>query len=97
MLRRHGLTIHPAKAQALLTYTGSKAKQTRQRFVKPLPSPEKGKGLRLRADGEDVLLTLVRKADYLGAVISYDCFSSQTLEKRLAQVAHGSCSAAEGS
>ena len=33
----------------------------------------------------EVLIPLVRQADYLGAVISYDCFSSQTLAKRLAQ------------
>ena len=85
ILRRHGLTIHPAKAQALLTYAGSKAKQTRRRFTRPLPSPAQGKGLRLRAEGEEILLPLVRRADYLGAVISYDCFSSQTLDRRLAQ------------
>ena len=85
ILRRHGLTIHPAKAQALLTYAGSKAKQTRRRFTRPLPSPAEGKGLRLRAEGEEILLPLVRRADYLGAVISYDCFSSQTLDRRLAQ------------
>ncbi|CAE6924474.1 unnamed protein product, partial [Symbiodinium sp. CCMP2592] len=85
VLRQHGLIIHPSKAQALLTCTGSQVKQTRQRFVKPLPAPAVGKGLRLRASGEDVLIPRARSADYLGAVISSDCFSAQTLEKRLAQ------------
>ncbi|CAE7820219.1 ubp3 [Symbiodinium sp. CCMP2592] len=85
VLRQHGLIIHPSKAQALLTCTGSQVKQTRQRFVKPLTAPAEGKGLRLRASGEDVLIPLARSADYLGAVISYDCFSAQTLDKRMAQ------------
>ncbi|CAE7214168.1 Capn15 [Symbiodinium sp. CCMP2592] len=85
VLRQHGLIIHPSKAQALLTCTGSQVKQTRQRFVKPLTVPAEGKGLRLRASGEDVLIPLARSADYLGAVISYDCFSAQTLDKRMAQ------------
>ena len=61
VLRQHGLTLHPAKAQALLTYTGSKAKQVRKRFVRPLPSPAEGKGLRLKAAGEELLIPLVRQ------------------------------------
>ncbi|CAE7731851.1 atxn2, partial [Symbiodinium microadriaticum] len=85
ILQAHGLRIQPSKAQALLTFTGSKSKQARHRFTKPLPPPTKGHGLKLRVGGEDVLLPLARRADYLGAVISYDGFAAQTLDKRMTQ------------
>ena len=86
-LRKHGMSVHATKAQAILTVEGTQRSTVTQKLTR---TTEDGRFLRVYTRAGDEFLPLVRKIDYLGAVTTYDSSASATLRRRtlLAKAAH---------
>ena len=68
-LRKHGMSVHATKAQAVLTMDGTQRSTVLQKLTR---STEAGRLFRVHTRQGDEFLPLVRKVDYLGAVTTYD-------------------------
>ena len=79
-LKEVGMTVSPAKSQAILKCKGIGAEQLRRRFVRQTPT---GPVLRIRTASNCVDIPLVNSFIYLGAAVSYDHFEDRTLAHRL--------------
>ena len=86
-LRKHGMSVHATKAQAILTVEGTQRSKVTQKLTR---TTEDGRFFRVYTRAGDEFLPLVRKIDYLGAVTTYDSSASATLRRRtlLAKAAH---------
>ncbi|CAE7581974.1 unnamed protein product [Symbiodinium sp. CCMP2592] len=80
VLRKHGMIDNAEKAAVILTVGGTQRKAALAEFTKVVKGT---RFLRVRASGEDLLLPIVEKTVYLGAVASYRNFTEQTLQHRL--------------
>ena len=79
-LKEVGMTVSPAKSQAILKCKGIGAEQLRRRFVRQTPT---GPVLRIRTASNCVDIPLVSSFIYLGAAVRYDHFEDRTLAHRL--------------
>ena len=86
-LRKHGMSVHATKAQAILTMEGTQRSTVTQKLTR---TQESGRLFRVHTKTGDEFLPLVRRADYLGAVTTYDSSATATLRRRtlLAKAAH---------
>ncbi|CAE7577546.1 unnamed protein product, partial [Symbiodinium necroappetens] len=78
-LRNHGMSVHATKAKAIITIEGTKRSTAVKKLVR---TSEDGKLFRIHTKQGDEFLPLVRQADYLGAVTTYDSHASATLRRR---------------
>ena len=86
-LRSHGMSVHATKAKAILTVEGTKRSTAVKKLVR---ISDDGRLFRIHTRQGDEFLPLVRQADYLGAVTTYDSHASATLRRRtlLAKATH---------
>ena len=86
-LRKHGMSVHATKAQAVLTVDGTQRSTVLQKLTRNTGT---GRLFRVHTRYGDEFLPLVRKVDYLGAVTTYDSCATATLRRRtlLAKAAH---------
>ena len=86
-LRKHGMSVHATKAQAILTMDGTQRSTALQKLTR---NTDDGRFFRVYTRLGDEFLPLVRKVDYLGAVTTYDSCATATLRRRtlLAKAAH---------
>ncbi|CAE7936262.1 unnamed protein product, partial [Symbiodinium necroappetens] len=85
-LRQHGLCISVDKTVILLELKGSLAAKLSARYV---VHTEQGPHMKFVIGGHTLLIKLVPKHTYLGAIISYHKFESETFRHRL-NIAKGS-------
>ena len=86
-LRSHGMSVHATKAKAIITVEGTKRSTAVKKLVR---ISDDGRLFRIHTRQGDEFLPLVRQADYLGAVTTYDSHASATLRRRtlLAKATH---------
>ena len=80
ILSRHGMLVNAAKTAVILTIQGAQRRQVLGEFTRYL---QEQRHLKVQVSGQAIYLPMVRQAEYLGAIISYNNFRSLTLEHRL--------------
>ena len=85
MLKEMGMVLNDEKAKAILTVRGTLRQSVRKKCTKTV---KKKNFLILPTGGKDRLIPLVSAAEYLGAVISYSEFESQTVRSRIGKATH---------
>ena len=80
ILSRHGMLVNAAKTAVILTLQGAQRRQVLGEFTRHL---QEQRHLKVQVSGQAMYLPMVRQAEYLGAIISYQNFRSLTLEHRL--------------
>ena len=79
------MVLNDEKAKAILTVRGTLRQSVRKKCTKTV---KKKNFLILPTGGKDRLIPLVSTAEYLGAVISYSEFESQTVRSRIGKATH---------
>ncbi|CAE7265256.1 unnamed protein product, partial [Symbiodinium sp. CCMP2456] len=82
VFRRMGMKVNNNKTQAIMSLTGPMKHKIQAKYVRKQGTD---RHLLLSAGDPTTWIMLVDKAEYLGMVISYDGFESQTVQHRLSK------------
>ena len=85
LLQEMGMVLNDDKAKAILTVRGTLRQSIRKKYTKTVKQKT---FLILPAGRKDRLIPLVSTAEYLGAIISYSEFESQTVKSRISKATH---------